>query len=78
MAIPPLPPELVDPHPDRCPPDPAAATRVAEVHRLALALGESGYVDPLTGYWVHTAATLWARGDCCDSGCRHCPFVARS
>jgi hypothetical protein len=24
---------------------------------------------------VLTAAELAARGTCCDSGCRHCPYV---
>ena len=23
-------------------------------------------------------AVLWERGECCDSGCRHCPYLARS
>lgn len=73
----PLPPQLLDPHPARLPADPVAATRVIEVHRLAVRLGEPGYVDPVTGFWVQTAATLWARGTCCDSGCRHCPYLSR-
>ena len=27
------------------------------------------------GLMVFTAAFLLKRGYCCDSGCRHCPFV---
>ncbi len=34
------------------------------------------YADPDTGYSVFTAAALAARGECCGSGCRHCPYDA--
>ena len=34
-----------------------------------------GTCDPATGLWCFTAAYLWDRGTCCDSGCRHCPYV---
>ena len=44
-------------------------------HAAALAAGAPTYVDPGTGYQVLTAATLAERGECCDSGCRHCPWV---
>jgi len=37
--------------------------------------GEPGYLDPDTGLFVFTAATLAERGTCCDTGCRHCPYV---
>ncbi len=32
------------------------------------------------GRWVFTAAYHLARGHCCESGCRHCPYriAARS
>jgi hypothetical protein len=33
-------------------------------------------VDPRSGYTVLTAAYLARRGHCCESGCRHCPYVA--
>jgi hypothetical protein len=36
--------------------------------------GEDGYADPETGLFVFAAAYLAARGTCCDSGCRHCPY----
>lgn len=32
------------------------------------------YTDPETGFLVFTAHYLAARGFCCDSGCRHCPY----
>ena len=32
------------------------------------------YIDPETGFMVFTAHYLAARGFCCDSGCRHCPY----
>jgi hypothetical protein len=53
--------------------------RFAEIsarHASAVAAGEPCYVDPGTGLMVFTAAFLADRGYCCDSGCRHCPFVA--
>jgi hypothetical protein len=48
--------------------------RIAAAHDAAVAAGEPGYVDPGTGFFVFTAATLAARGECCGSGCRHCPY----
>ena len=43
-------------------------------HERAQLAGADGYVDPETGLFVFTAAYLSARGTCCDSGCRHCPY----
>jgi hypothetical protein len=48
----------------------AAAAR----HQAALEGGEPGYIDPDSGLFVLTAAYLAARGECCGSGCRHCPY----
>jgi len=45
-------------------------------HRDAMADALPTYRDPVSGFAVFTAAFLADRGDCCDSGCRHCPFVA--
>ncbi|MGH9061761.1 MAG: DUF5522 domain-containing protein, partial [Acidimicrobiales bacterium] len=33
------------------------------------------YLDPSTGLFVMTSAAHLARGACCGSGCRHCPYV---
>jgi hypothetical protein len=43
-------------------------------HDAAVAAGDPGYLDPETGLFVLTAAYLAARGECCGSGCRHCPY----
>jgi hypothetical protein len=48
---------------------------VLAAHAAALAAGEDGYVDPRTGYFVFTAQYLADNGACCESGCRHCPYV---
>jgi hypothetical protein len=45
-------------------------------HRAALQDGADTYVDPVSRLVVLTAAYLARRGTCCDSGCRHCPYVA--
>jgi hypothetical protein len=73
----PLPEERRRPHPDRLPEDHPARRAVLAAHEAAMARGEPGYLDPVTGLFVMTAATLWARGTCCGSGCRHCPYGAR-
>lgn len=47
------------------------------IHRLhdeACARGERSYIDPQTGYSVFTKLEHLARGYCCNSGCRHCPY----
>jgi Family of unknown function (DUF5522) len=43
-------------------------------HDRAQRAGDDGYLDPETGLFVFTAAYLAARGTCCDSDCRHCPY----
>ncbi len=43
-------------------------------HAQADALGQDGYLDPDTGYFVLTAGFLRRRGHCCGKGCRHCPY----
>ncbi|HEY5244622.1 MAG TPA: DUF5522 domain-containing protein [Acidimicrobiales bacterium] len=64
--------------PARRPVDPAtAATAEAAIqaaHDAAVAAGRVLYADPATGYFVFTAPALAARGYCCGSGCRHCPY----
>ncbi|MBA2327301.1 MAG: hypothetical protein H0V95_11745 [Actinobacteria bacterium] len=66
---------LTEPHPSRLPPDHPRRDEILAAHEAAMAAGESGYDDPGTGLWVFTAAYLADR-DCCESGCRHCPYVS--
>lgn len=47
-------------------------------HGAALAEGRHHYADPATGYLVFTEHAHLARGTCCGSGCRHCPFERTS
>jgi hypothetical protein len=44
-------------------------------HAAAVAAGADTYIDPVSGYSVFTAVYLAERGTCCDTGCRHCPFI---
>jgi len=44
------------------------------VHADALADGKDWYFDPDTRLLVLTEISLLARGYCCNSGCRHCPY----
>jgi hypothetical protein len=50
-------------------------TDILAVHREALASGDAGYLDPVSGLFVLTARFLADRGTCCGRGCRHCPYV---
>jgi hypothetical protein len=52
------------------------SAQVQARHDAAVEAGEPGYIDPETGLFVLTAAYLAARGECCGSGCRHCPYDA--
>jgi hypothetical protein len=64
-----------EPHPSRLAPDHPLRAAILEAHARAVAAGADSYLDPGTGYTVLTAAFLRARGSCCDSGCRHCPYL---
>lgn len=68
-------PDCLLPHPSRLDPARPDYDAIVGAHRHAVAAGEAGYVDPATGLFVMTSATLLARGTCCGSGCRHCPYV---
>ncbi len=46
---------------------------ILAAHDHALVHDQDGYDDPTTGLFVFTAAYLATR-DCCDLGCRHCPY----
>jgi Family of unknown function (DUF5522) len=53
---------------------PDEPARYEAAHQQAQRESADGYEDPETGLFVFTAAYLAARGTCCDSGCRHCPY----
>jgi hypothetical protein len=65
-------PEDAGAHPERWPED--RRDEVLARHRAAVDAGDPGYADPATGLFVFTAAYHRARGACCGSGCRHCPY----
>ena len=71
----PLPDRLRLPHRHRLDPEDADYDLILRRHEEAMAAGRSHYVDPRSGALVFTAAALWERGYCCDSGCRHCPYL---
>jgi Family of unknown function (DUF5522) len=66
---------LAEPHPDRLSPDDPAYPQIVEAHAEALRAGHDTYADPRSGLTVLTAGYLARRGYCCDSGCRHCPYL---
>lgn len=45
-----------------------------QAHDQAVADGEMGYFDDDSGLYVLTSVFLTNRGNCCSSGCRHCPY----
>lgn len=67
---------LTEPHPSRLDPRRRGSAAILEAHARALEAGAAGYFDPATGLFVFTAGYLAERGVCCDTGCRHCPYVA--
>jgi len=72
----PLPIARRAPSTTRLAPEHPAYVAIIAAHEHAMEQGWPGYLDPVTGYFVFTAAEHWARGTCCSSGCRHCPYVA--
>jgi len=69
------PDHLVRPHPSRLSSTRRDTPEIMARHHEAVAAASPTYRDPATGYQVFTAAFLAARGTCCDTGCRHCPYV---
>ncbi len=65
---------LLEPHPERLPLDVPRRDEMLAAHRAALEAGEPGYVDPVSGLFVITAAEHVRRGHCCANDCRHCPY----
>jgi hypothetical protein len=66
---------LTEPHPSRLAAQHPRRDEILAAHAAAVLSGEPGYIDPASGLFVLSAATLVAQGDCCDQGCRHCPYV---
>ena len=64
------------PHESRLRADDPRRAAILAAHSDARHRGDDGYLDPATGLFVFTAAYLAARGTCCDSACRHCPYVS--
>jgi hypothetical protein len=65
-----------EPHPSRLAPDHPRRAEILAAHAAAMAAGDLGYLDPVSGLFVLTAAHHLERGSCCDQGCRHCPYLA--
>ncbi|HQU00405.1 MAG TPA: DUF5522 domain-containing protein [Acidimicrobiales bacterium] len=63
------------PHPSRLDPTRRDYDEILLAHQRAIDEGEPFYRDPATGLMVLTRATHLARGTCCASGCRHCPYL---
>lgn len=76
--MPELRPDHIDvPLPERCSPRNRRYDEIMVRHRSAVAADIPAYLDPTSGLAVFTAKFLADRGYCCDSGCRHCPYVRR-
>lgn len=63
------------PHPSRLDPSREDYDAVIDAHERAVREGRASYQDPRTGLVVLTVETHLARGTCCESGCRHCPYL---
>ncbi|MGH9069332.1 MAG: DUF5522 domain-containing protein [Acidimicrobiales bacterium] len=66
---------LSEPARSRLPAEHPSRQEILAAHATALATGEPGYLDPVSGLFVLTAGFLADRGFCCRRGCRHCPYV---
>lgn len=66
---------LETPHPSRFGPHCDGYDEAMAAHDRAVKAERPGYVDPVSGLYVMTAADLGQRGWCCDRGCRHCPWI---
>ncbi len=56
--------------------DPNAQARL-ELYLESLEAGSDFYFDVPSGFLVMTALKHIKRGFCCNSGCRHCPYIER-
>jgi hypothetical protein len=73
----PLPAERRHPAPERFRSEEPGYADALAAHEHSIELDTYGYRDPRTGLLVFSARYLWERGFCCDTGCRHCPYVGR-
>ena len=64
-----------EPHPRRLPEQHPCRSEILARHAAALERGHPVNSDPVTRLSVFTADYLATRSYCCDSGCRHCPYV---
>jgi hypothetical protein len=51
-------------------------SKILARHDAAVDSSIPTYTDPVSGFSVFTATFLESRKYCCDSGCRHCPYVS--
>jgi len=63
------------PHPRRLAERHPQRAEILRRHQDAIERGVPVYVDPVSRLSVFTSDFLARRSYCCDSGCRHCPFV---
>ena len=69
-------PDHVDrPHPSRLAAGHPHFVSIMAHHQSAVDAALPSYRDPLSGYAVFTSVFLASRAYCCESGCRHCPYV---
>ena len=64
-----------DPVPTRLTGDSQTRAEVLSRHDAAMERSMPTYIDPTSGFSVFSAGFLAARGYCCESGCRHCPYI---
>jgi Family of unknown function (DUF5522) len=63
------------PHPRRLGANDPRRDEILRRHADAVSRAMPVYLDPTSGLSVFTASFLADRGHCCDSGCRHCPYL---
>ncbi len=68
-------PDWERPHPKRLAPAHVHHEEILRRHDAAMEANLPTYQDPVSGFSVFTAGFLARRGYCCESGCRHCPFL---
>ncbi len=66
---------VAPPHPSRCAPERGDYGAILAAHAAAVERGEHSYRDPTSELVVLTRLAHLQRGTCCESGCRHCPYV---